>query len=287
MIRYATDQDVLDLKKIWKICFKDTDEFINLYFAYKYKNTNTIVYIDNNKVVASLYMIPYTINFYSHEIPFYYLSGLSTLPEYREKGYMSQLIYQAHEIMKERGISLSILIPAEEWLYNYYSKFNYKKVFESSNEPVISIKNILDSATDFRSAYQYFDSIYRAINLCVQKTYDDFIDIIKDLQLDDFPPKYNLSGMACIIDVKYLLSIYANFYSNINLKIRIENDADYKLEEGLLSVVERVDFTPDLIVSKSDLCRLIFGFKVTEMEQKYNYSKYFSDQSPIMNLMLE
>lgn len=287
MIRYAVGEDLLNLKKIWKICFNDSDEFIDLYFDYKYKYSDTIVYIEDNQIVACLYMIPYTINFYSNEIPFYYLSGLSTLSEYRKKGYMSQLIDYAHEIMKERNISLSILVPAEDWLYIYYSKFGYERVFEKSEDPIIPIKDIIDQNLDLASAYLEFDSIYRSMNLCVQKSYNDFVAIVEDQKLDGFPPKYNLSGMACVIDPEFLLALYARTHPNIGLKIRVEEDKDYRLEKGLLFIIQDLDFIPDLIVSKSLLCRLLFGFRIKELNFSSKYTSCFSNERAVMNLMLE
>jgi predicted acetyltransferase len=265
---------------MWKVCFEDTDAFINLIFTQKYKPGNTLVYFENDIAVASLQMHPYTISFYGKEIPFAYLAGLCTLPEYRNKGYMAQLINEAHQILKERKIPLAILIPAEDWLFRFYEKFDYEQVFDKSEKPVYPLDRILMENPDIESAYSFFDSLYRDKDFCVQKSFDDFKTIVEEYKSDGSPEKYNLAGMARIIDNGYLLSLFAAKNPSLSIRIKTERQI-YRINNG---IAEEIRESPDIEVNRRLLCRLLFGYKTNKLEKP---GTLFAEHHPVMNLMLE
>ena len=196
MITFANEHTRPAVRRMWKTCFDDSDAFIDLYFSEKYKDENTLVYIEDNQVIASLQMLPYSFTFYGECIPIYYFSGGCTLPEFRNRGFMEKLFNASFEVMRERKIPLSILIPSNENLYQYYEKFGYEKVFEK-DDAEIPLKEIWEKSNgDLDVAYQAFKQFFKDKNFCIQKTKADFQVIIKDAELDGFPPKTNLSGMA-------------------------------------------------------------------------------------------
>lgn len=283
MIQFA-DKDTAPLvRRMWKTCFDDTEEFMDIYFSKKYKNENTLIYFEGDIAVASLQMLPYTINFYGENIPFAYLTGLCTLPEYRKRGYMARLIDEAHRIIADRGIHLAILIPAEEWLYGFYEKYEYEQVFEKDDTP-IPLRTILRKNNDLRIAYRVFDAIYREKDFCIQKTFADFEVIAEDFKTDDCPVKTNLSGMARVINTEALLKLYARKDRTVNVNIKIENEPFvYKVSGGRVSVISGSGY--DIEVGLRLLCRLLFGYKLNELDDRYKF--YFTEHHPVMNLMLE
>ncbi|WP_165044326.1 GNAT family N-acetyltransferase [Dysgonomonas sp. ZJ709] len=283
MIQFANKEITPLVRQMWKICFDDTDQFMDLYFSNKYREGNTLVYFEENRPVASLQMLPYTITFYGENIPFYYLAGLCTLPEYRKKGYMAQLIYKSHQLILDRGVALSILIPAEDWLYGFYEKYGYEQVFEKGEELLPSLKDIINTTSGIEDAYQLFSSLYGTKDFCVQKSFADFKTIIEDSKEDDYPAKTNLSAMACIIDPKKLLSIYARKNTDKTFSIKVD-EYIFRVENGRCSeiaVTESADFNVDIRL----LCRLLFGYKTGELDEKYK--TYFPLHHPVINLMLE
>lgn len=290
MIQFANENTAPLVRRMWKTCFGDTDEFLDIHFSYKYKNENTLIYFEGDKAVASLQMLPYTITFYRETIPFAYLAGLCTLPEYRKKGYMRQLIHEAHKVIANRGIPLSILIPAEDWLYGFYEKYDYEQVFQADNN-IIPLKEIIDTYTDEDEAYEAFDSLFRYKDFCVQKDKEDFKAIIADYKLDNFPPKANLSGMAYIIDTWSLLRLYAKDNLSKEFRLRIKDDLSgkstiYYIEKGKVELILGSSNTEyDIEVDKRLLCRLLFGVKTKELNP--GMSGLFDEHYPIMNLMLE
>jgi len=274
---------------MWKTCFDDTDEFIDLYFSEKYKNENTLVYMQGNEVVASLQMLPYQFTFYGDEIPIAYISGACTLPTFRGKGLMSKLLIEAFSLMQKGNIPLSVLIPAEKWLYDYYSRYGYEKVFDEDSIEIPLKKLLVEAKDDVGTAYSLFDQRYQQQDFCIQKTKSDFITIVKDAEIDNFPPKTNLSGMARIIDVSVLLSYFAQKNPNKSFTINIKdslleyNNNIYQIENGNVSISHNE--TNSFSCTINEVCKLILGYRLNDFPPKI--SANFESQKPIMNLMLE
>lgn len=282
MIEFANKETTPLVRRMWKICFDDTDEYIDLYFSKKYREENTLIFFENGEAVASLQMLPYTITFYGERIPFAYLAGLCTLPQHRQKGYMAQLIYKAHSIIEERNIPLAILIPAEDWLYGFYEKYGYTQVFDHDETP-IPLKDIINIA-DLEEAYNKFNSLFQDKDFCVQKSLRDFEAIRKDYILDSCPIKTNLSAMARVIQPDILLNLYAKANPALNFKIKLrDQDIVYHICKG--RVVSENENSYDIEADIPLLTRLLFGYRIKSIGEPY--ARYFEEHSPIINLMLE
>jgi len=282
MIKFADKCTAPLVRQMWKTCFGDSEEFMDIYFSSKYKDENTLIYIEDGIPVASLQMLPYQITFYGEIIPFSYLAGLCTLPVYRKKGYMGQLINEAHRIIAEREIPLAILIPAEEWLYGFYEKYGYHQVFQKDDEE-IPLKRILQENPDMDKAYAVFDSMFRSKDFCVQKSREDFDTIVEEYRLDNCPQKTNLSGMAHIIDAWTLLKLYAAKNKHIKIVIEVTGDSTYLIKNGWVEAIDGL--AADIEVDNKLLCRLLFGYRTDELD--IDLQSLFPVHHPVMNLMLE
>lgn len=287
MIKFATDKTAPLVRKIWETCFGNVGNYNNIYFAHKYQNNNTLLLFENDIAVASLQILNYTLNYYNTNIPLAYLSGICTLPKYREKGYASKLINEAHKLINYRNIPLAALIPQEDRLYEFYNKFDYEKVFEKDNI-IIPLKEIIDTSASLPEAYQKFDSLFRHQHFCIQKTFEDFVAIIEEFKNDHYKEKTNLSGMAKIIDAERLLRIYAENNSEKQFKININDEltskkSTYYINNGLIETLQDSCSDIDFEVSMRTLCRLLFGFKTKESE----FEAFFPEKKTTMNCMLE
>ena len=60
-MRYATYDDIDNVKKLWNYCFGDDESFVDYYFRSKYKNENTIVIEKDKKIISSLQLNQYKI----------------------------------------------------------------------------------------------------------------------------------------------------------------------------------------------------------------------------------
>lgn len=184
------------VRELWRQCFNDSEEFINLYFSLRYSDDINTCIREEGKVVSALQRIPYTMTCFGEEIPMAYISGACTAPAYRNKGLMTQLLASAHRRMYEEGKWLSALIPAEEWLAGYYARSGYALSFQQHTElstgmhnPVnnsevpLEIKKIDLCKTHTKEVFNYFNEQLRSLPFCVQHTEADFRIILSDWKL--------------------------------------------------------------------------------------------------------
>ena len=119
--RKVCAQDVKKLKKLWLSCFSEREEAAESFFKRNIDTCHGYCACDDNKIIAALYLIDCALcGRKAH-----YLCGAATLPDYRKKGVMSELIEFALADAAERGDSYSALLPANEKLYGYYAARGY------------------------------------------------------------------------------------------------------------------------------------------------------------------
>lgn len=117
------------VKALWKLCFDDNEEFVEMYFRLRYNNEVNIAIESGDKVIAALQMLPYPMTFCGCEVPTAYVSGACTHPDHRNRGVMNRLLSESFSRMYRNGILFSTLIPAEPWLFGYYARTGYATAF--------------------------------------------------------------------------------------------------------------------------------------------------------------
>ncbi|MFV0273193.1 MAG: GNAT family N-acetyltransferase [Macellibacteroides fermentans] len=122
-------KDIEQLKSLWKSLFGDTEAFISLFFQEVVREENIRVLEEKGRILSALYMLPYPFRIWNQEVTASYISGAGTLPEAQGRGLMRRLLIDSFKEMELRQIPLSILIPAEPWLYGFYEKSGYATVF--------------------------------------------------------------------------------------------------------------------------------------------------------------
>ena len=85
--------------------------------------------IRDGKICAALYMIIYDIPQEGVSLPVSYLYALATKKEYQGRGIMSNLMERSLDLSRGRGHTLSVLVPAEPSLADYYRRFGYEYSF--------------------------------------------------------------------------------------------------------------------------------------------------------------
>lgn len=179
-----------EVRKLWNLCFGDDEAFTELYFSKRYNDEVNLAIREEGKVVSALQILPYPMTFCGEIISTGYISGACTHPDYRSKGTMKRLLLNAFQRMQENSISLTTLIPAEEWLFDYYSRMGYTPVFKYSNQNYIT-KDLSPSsrflisefAPSDRDVHPYFDQKMRERPCCIQHPWEDFLVISDDLNL--------------------------------------------------------------------------------------------------------
>ncbi|MCD8031307.1 MAG: GNAT family N-acetyltransferase [Bacteroides sp.] len=178
------------VKNLWKICFTDSDEFMDLYFSLRYREEINLAIRKNEEVVSALQMIPYPMTFCGQIVDTSYISGACTHPEERSQGFMKELLTQSFRRMYQQNVAFSTLIPAEPWLFDYYNRFGYSTVFYYSEctfpVPTSRVPKAykIHSTTGFiQEVYDYFQSRMRQRPCCIQHTESDFVVILADMSL--------------------------------------------------------------------------------------------------------
>ena len=182
------------VKALWRICFQDSEEFIDLYFRLRYKNEVNAVIQNGDKVVSALQMLPYPMTFCGKTVQTSYISGACTHPDFRSKGVMRELLSQSFVRMLRNEVHFSTLIPAEPWLFDYYAHMGYASVFKYSTK-TIALPEIIPSPSkdiNIEIIVEYQDEVYSYLNkklsersCCIQHTSEDFQVIMKDLSVSN------------------------------------------------------------------------------------------------------
>ena len=291
MILFADESTATEVRAMWKTCFGDPDDYMEVYFRHKYRNEQTLVYFDEGKVVASLQMLPYQFTFYGKEIPVLYLSGVCTLPEARKKGIMHQLLLYSFEVARMRNVPLMLLVPQEQWLLNFYAKIGFVKTFDVGAEPLNTLKEAIEAHPDNpEAAYRQFDARYRGQDMTLQKSFDDFCAMAEEGALYHYPTKRNLQGMSRITDVGALLAFYAKSHKEVRFSVHVE-DKHLAWNNGLFTVSEgsasrsHEPLKSALNFNIESLTQTIMGYHTHEIEEPLG--KLFPKKSPQMHYMLE
>ena len=152
-----------ELKKLWIDTFGDTKEYVNSFFDKFYSPDKLLVFKKNGKIVSALYMIDYCLKYEDKCYKIMYLYALATDKQYRGKGIMSMLIDKADEIMYNKEYAGAFLIPAEDSLYDYYSRFAFKDIIYSKNYTELNSDYVYNSyveCNDINKVYE-IDNNYR------------------------------------------------------------------------------------------------------------------------------
>ncbi|MBQ0135645.1 MAG: GNAT family N-acetyltransferase [Oscillospiraceae bacterium] len=129
VVEFANSGDFEHLTALWRMAFADTDEYIQSFFDTMYKDGHAIVSREEGIAVACAYLLPCQTVINGRLYSTYYLYAATTHPSHRNKGHMAAIMRKVEEVAIERGIDFIVLVPAEDYLFNYYAKFGYQTAF--------------------------------------------------------------------------------------------------------------------------------------------------------------
>ena len=111
-----------EARALWKQCFGDSDAYLDLFFSKLGGDDTTFLYNAGGKAVGHLQLLDVAFASRAHLYPANYVFAACTHPDYRGRGVMKELLHEALRKGRERGDICSFIIPAEEWLYDYYAR---------------------------------------------------------------------------------------------------------------------------------------------------------------------
>lgn len=129
-MRFAKEEDLLQLKEIWKLCFGDADSFIDFYFENRDWLRETAVLIKGGRILSMLTMIPVALTARNGE-KFWasMLYAIATHPDFQKRSFAEQLIEYSNEYLLSKSVFATLLVPAGEDLFRFYEKRGYRSGF--------------------------------------------------------------------------------------------------------------------------------------------------------------
>lgn len=218
----AVDEET---RKLWEAVFNDPEPFVNLYFTRVYQSDfNVTVQIDR-KVVAALQALPFDILWKGSRCNTVYMSGICVDENYRRQHVGKSLLRQAHFSNYYKDKVFAALIPAEEWLYDWYGKLGYARVITSIPAP----ENAADiSFEDFDECQQKKDCII----LHNQETLDIAQEDIRLAGNNYKPQSKEIPAMLRVLNAKEALKIYAHIHPKEHCAIRVIHDRDIPMNNA-------------------------------------------------------
>ncbi|MCL2044974.1 MAG: GNAT family N-acetyltransferase [Oscillospiraceae bacterium] len=120
--RFATNEDIDDLRHIWKTVFADSDELINAFLDIYFSSHSTIITQMDNITAAAGYIIPVgELASRDIKIPCAMIYSMAVLPEFRGKGLGNAVVNELISSGHAAGFPAVVLCPTSDDLFSYYS----------------------------------------------------------------------------------------------------------------------------------------------------------------------
>ncbi|MFC2383388.1 MAG: GNAT family N-acetyltransferase [Porphyromonas sp.] len=110
-----------EARRLWQLCFGDSDEFLDRYFDLVYREEDVLLAEEGSKAIGHLQFPELALSLGEETLPAGYVVAVCTHPDYRGNGIMRPLLHEALRREKARGDVASVLLPAEDWLFRYYT----------------------------------------------------------------------------------------------------------------------------------------------------------------------
>lgn len=189
MIDYPSLSDEADLRSLWKQVFGDSDEFIDLFFRNRYSPDSALVYRQAGRITSMIFFPGYDFKYGENYGRLGYICGAATLPDFRGRGIMGELLMGAFDEMRNRGDDFSALIPASDSLYGYYERFGYHDFFYRKRLIVKRAESVGGSlfrllpADDFERIYEIYSEAVTQLPTVVIQSHDTYRSVVDEFLL--------------------------------------------------------------------------------------------------------
>lgn len=135
-VRTVRIDEKKEIMHMWDVVFGESNAYMQLYFGRKFRPERCMAVEQDGKLVSSLEILPYPFAFHKMMAGSGYLSGVATLPEYRGRGLMGQMLIETFRYQRQLGQLVSTLIPASHSLYDLYEKYGFVTAFRLQNQVI-------------------------------------------------------------------------------------------------------------------------------------------------------
>ena len=124
--RLSRREDLPQLEILSRLCFGEEPEFCRLLYDRRWTEENCLVAQGPaGRPVGFVFALPFTAVAGEKNIPAAYVYSLGVHPDWRDRGVGAGLMNFYWQTLRERGVSLSVLVPAEGSLFGYYRRLGY------------------------------------------------------------------------------------------------------------------------------------------------------------------
>jgi hypothetical protein len=125
---FANEYDRENIIDIWEKCFGDERDYIKMYLDNRFEIENMFVIHEDGRPVSMASFLPVNIFIKGEYVSARYVYAVATLPQYRNKGYASEILKYASQKYNEP----LILQPENDELVKYYEKIGFVTGFKDS-----------------------------------------------------------------------------------------------------------------------------------------------------------
>lgn len=185
----ASEGDKHALRQLMEDSFQESAAFFDLYFNIFWKAENSLIVKIDGEIAGALELFPQTLRLHGTRVPACYVAGVRVAPEYRSCGVSASLMKYAHEVMRLRGVVVSLLTP---FSYDFYRRMGYEVCYwlkyyelEQTQLPK-STRRTCFRRLDLDS-WQEMDEVYRGFcrekNACMERDCQDWEFMFRMLEL--------------------------------------------------------------------------------------------------------
>lgn len=188
-VRTARQQDKEEFRNLWRICFGDSEAFMDWFFAERYFPEFSVCLLEDGVMMSALQSYPLHVRIRDRILPSSMLAGVSTHPEREGRGYMKQIFLRYMQRVRELGIPIVIHTPAH--IPTFFSRGHYPvtdtlhltmKNARSAVEPrEITPHAMRESLGRLQACYQQATAMYSG---CISRTAADFAYKFRDYASD-------------------------------------------------------------------------------------------------------
>ena len=117
----AMDATMQDIKQLWIKVFGDSEEFVEQFLTTCYDSENIFTHCEQGRVVSMVHLLPFRT---AEGERVDYLYGIATDPEWRGRGFASELILRALRKAEYESRAV-VLIPSSEEVKPFYEMFGF------------------------------------------------------------------------------------------------------------------------------------------------------------------
>ncbi|MBE6129186.1 MAG: GNAT family N-acetyltransferase [Erysipelotrichaceae bacterium] len=295
MIKKATAEQTAEIREIFSICFPNEDtRYMDYFFKSVYEPENCYVNIVDGKIVSTLIRNPHAIMFNGRVLQASMIMGVATLPEYRRKGYMQELMDVVLDACEHS--ELLTLIQSESPVI--YEPFGFSTVYKRKD--VRLERKDVKRITNFGCAYEptaidllkVYSAFIRRFNGFYARDLQYFVDYKKEIIAEGgkivayYNGKDQIQGYAvmipqgkelCVEEIVYLDSMSLNKLCNAALQERRVIHLHVSEAEDLTKLFPEAKVrTYSSTMARLNDARLfsrLFNKKVTTVEEAYAISQ--------------